>query len=95
MAPVMRIVSLTPSATEIVYALGLGDDLVGRTHACDHPAETAEVPVVTLARPDDHGRTLDGILLSRLEPDLVLTDGSEDHPLVDYGEVSDVVGGMD
>ena len=43
----MRIVSLLPSATEIVYALGLGDELVGRTHECDYPAEAAEVPVVT------------------------------------------------
>jgi iron complex transport system substrate-binding protein len=43
----MRIVSLLPSATEIVYALGLGDELVGRTHECDYPAEAASVPVVT------------------------------------------------
>lgn len=35
----MRIVSLLPSATEIVYALGLGDDLVGVTHECDWPPE--------------------------------------------------------
>lgn len=33
----MRIVSLLPSATEIVYALGLGDDLVAVTHECDFP----------------------------------------------------------
>lgn len=33
----MRIVSLLPSATEIVYALGLEDDLVGVTHECDWP----------------------------------------------------------
>ncbi len=91
----MRIVSLTPSATEIVYALGLGDDLVGRTHACDYPADVLEVPVVTVSDPDAPERTLDGALLSRLEPDLVLTDGSEDDPVVDYGEVSAVVGGMD
>ena len=43
----MRIVSLLPSATEIVYALGLGTELVGRTHECDYPPETASVPVVT------------------------------------------------
>jgi iron complex transport system substrate-binding protein len=34
----MRIVSLLPSATEIVYLLGLGDDLTGVSHECDYPA---------------------------------------------------------
>ena len=43
----MRIVSLLPSATEIVFALGLGDQLVGRTHECDYPAEVSGIPVVT------------------------------------------------
>lgn len=43
----MRIVSLLPSATEIVYALGLGDQLVGVTHECDYPAEARGKPVVT------------------------------------------------
>lgn len=42
----MRIVSLLPAATEIVFALGLGDELVGRSSMCDHPAEALEVPVV-------------------------------------------------
>src|SRR5918999_2228135 len=43
----MRIVSLLPSATEIVFGLGLGDELVGRTHECDYPPAAASVPVVT------------------------------------------------
>lgn len=43
----MRIVSLLPSATEIVFALGLGDDLVGRSHECDYPSEALAIPVVT------------------------------------------------
>jgi iron complex transport system substrate-binding protein len=43
----MRIVSLLPSATEICFALGLGDELVGRTHECDYPPEAAEIPVLT------------------------------------------------
>src|SRR5215475_9215172 len=35
----MRIVSLLPSATEILFALGLGDQVVGVTHECDYPSE--------------------------------------------------------
>ncbi len=45
-----RIVSLLPSATEIVCALGLGDQLVGVTHECDHPAEVIGKPVLTASR---------------------------------------------
>jgi len=43
----VRIVSLLPSATEICFALGLGDELVGRTHECDYPPEAADIPVMT------------------------------------------------
>jgi iron complex transport system substrate-binding protein len=35
----MRIVSFLPAATEMIYLLGLGDDLVGRSHECDFPEE--------------------------------------------------------
>ncbi|HEY2317090.1 MAG TPA: cobalamin-binding protein [Solirubrobacteraceae bacterium] len=43
----MRIVSLVPSATEMLFALGLGDDVVGVTHECDYPAEVQELPKIT------------------------------------------------
>ena len=43
----MRICSLLPSATEIVFALGEGSSLVGVTHECDYPPETSEIPKVT------------------------------------------------
>lgn len=43
----MRIVSLVPHATELLYALGLGDSVVGVTHECDYPPATAAVPRIT------------------------------------------------
>ncbi len=43
----MKIVSLLPSATELVFALGLGDDLSGVTFECDHPPEARTKPVVS------------------------------------------------
>jgi iron complex transport system substrate-binding protein len=43
----MRIVSLLPSATEIVCAIGLGDELVGVSHECDWPPEVLGKPVMT------------------------------------------------
>jgi iron complex transport system substrate-binding protein len=43
----MRIVSLVPSATEMLFALGLGDEVVAVTHECDHPPEVLELPRVT------------------------------------------------
>lgn len=58
-----RVVSLIPATTELVFALGAGDRLVGRTTWCDYPAEAAAVPdlgngidpnieAVVAARPD-------------------------------------------
>jgi iron complex transport system substrate-binding protein len=43
----MRIVSLVPHATELLFALGLGADVVGVTHECDFPAEVRDLPHVT------------------------------------------------
>ena len=43
----MRIASLVPSATEALFALGLGDQVVAVTHECDHPAEVVGLPRLT------------------------------------------------
>ena len=48
----MRIVSLLPSATEIVAALGALDQLVGVTHACDYPPQVARLPRLTRTHVD-------------------------------------------
>jgi iron complex transport system substrate-binding protein len=43
----MRIVSLVPSATEILFALGLGDEVVAVTHECDYPPAARALPKIT------------------------------------------------
>ncbi|MEA2250443.1 MAG: iron complex transport system substrate-binding protein, partial [Solirubrobacteraceae bacterium] len=43
----MRIVSLVPHATELLFALGLGDDVVAVTHECDFPEPARSLPTVT------------------------------------------------
>lgn len=51
----LRIVSLIPSATEIVAALGFAHCLVGRSHECDHPPSVQPLPACTAANLDPQG----------------------------------------
>ena len=53
----MRICSLLPGATEIAFALGLGDDVVGVTHECDYPAEARQKPVIVRSSIDSSRMT--------------------------------------
>lgn len=57
----MRIVSLLPSTTEIVHALGLGEYLVGRSHECDYPNGVTQLPSCTKPKTDlgDSSREID------------------------------------
>jgi iron complex transport system substrate-binding protein len=65
----VRIVSLLPSATEIVCQLGLGDALVGVTHECDHPPAVAALPKVTrtLIPHDATSGEIDALVRERLQ----------------------------
>jgi iron complex transport system substrate-binding protein len=51
----LRIISLIPSATEIVAALGLESALVGRSHECDYPATVQSLPICTAPNLDPQG----------------------------------------
>jgi len=42
----LRIVSFLPAATEMIYLLDLGDQLVGRSHECDYPGQVADKPII-------------------------------------------------
>lgn len=68
----MRIVSLLPAATEICFALGLGDELVGVSGHCDVPPDALEIPRMTGPRGLQSGRLLEA------DPDLVITGAAED-----------------
>ncbi|MBX9686737.1 MAG: cobalamin-binding protein [Candidatus Obscuribacterales bacterium] len=53
----MRIVSLIASSTEIVWALGLGSSMVGRSHECDYPEAVLSLPVCTSPKFNVDGRS--------------------------------------
>jgi iron complex transport system substrate-binding protein len=53
----VRVVSLLPSATEIVADLGMAHALVGRSHECDTPAAVRDLPVVSTSRIDTTAMT--------------------------------------
>lgn len=63
----MRIVSLAPSATEILFELGLGDKLVGRTRFCNYPEEVKDIPNVGGWLDIDYKK------IDHIKPDLILT----------------------
>jgi iron complex transport system substrate-binding protein len=73
----LRIASLTPAATETLYALGAGDRLVGRSEGDDYPTEATALPVVA---------TYTGVQVEKLvslKPDLVIAGGNGFTPVAD------------
>ena len=63
----MRIVSLVPSATETLFALGLGDEVIAVTHECDWPPEALDRPKITrdLIEPGLSAREIDAAVRER------------------------------
>jgi iron complex transport system substrate-binding protein len=103
----VRIVSLVPHATELLFALGLGDHLIAVTHECDYPPQALGLPRATrdmlepgLASGEIDAavreRTaaglsiyeLDGDLVRRLEPDLIVTQALCPVCAVSYEDVA-------
>ena len=82
MSQPQRIVSLLPSSTEMVCALGMGERLVGVSHECDYPAEVVGLPILTEPKLDPSGTSRaiddrvrqlvqDGLSVYRLKTDLL------------------------
>ncbi|MBF8284274.1 MAG: putative ABC transporter substrate binding protein precursor, partial [Anaerolineales bacterium] len=69
-APAQRIISLAPSNTEIVFALGAGDKLVGRDDFSDYPPEALKVQSIGSLYPNVNAE-----VIVALKPDLVLAAG--------------------
>lgn len=79
-----RIVSLLPSATETLFAMGLGDRVVARSHACDQPPEALQLPAAMRTRVETDGtsREIDGqvqAMAQAEEPMYVVDEGVLHH----------------
>ena len=103
----MRVVTLLPSATEIVYALGI--EPVGVSHECDYPPAAREQPSVNRSRVDpaassseineqvadaeagDGVYAIDREALAAVDPDVVVTQGVCDVCAIDHVQVADAV----
>jgi iron complex transport system substrate-binding protein len=109
----MKIVSLLPSATELVCGIGLRDQLVGVSHECDYPPSVVGLPILTSSRiPEglDSGE-IDRLVtdqlkndealydlvmepLTKLEPDLIVTQALCDVCAVSGNDVARAIGSL-
>lgn len=75
--PPLRVVSLAPNLTELVFELGFGSNLVGRSSACDYPPEAGRIPAVGgFGRPNWE-------MMESLRPDLVIATDLEKPGVLD------------
>jgi iron complex transport system substrate-binding protein len=94
----MRIASLIASSTELVCALGFGDDLVGRSHECDHP-EWVRLPTLTeidqrIKAILQEGLAVYRVFVEKLEavrPEVILTQSQCEVCAVSLSDVEDAV----
>ena len=106
----MKIVTLLPSATEIVCSLGLQKSLIAVSHECDFPNDVTSLPRITSSiipgnlstnqidasvenavRNGDVLYQVNGDLLSKLKPDLIITQGICDVCAVSVGTVQETM----
>ena len=106
----MKIVTLLPSATEIVCSLGLRKSLIAVSHECDFPNDVTSLPRITSSIIPDNLSTnqidasvekavrngdvlyqVNGDLLSKLKPDLIITQGICDVCAVSVGTVQETM----
>jgi iron complex transport system substrate-binding protein len=83
-APPQKVISLTPATSELMFALGAGDRLVGRTDYDDYPPEVTQVPAVA---------TFQGVEMEKvvnIGPDLVLAGGNGFTPAADIQRMRDL-----
>jgi iron complex transport system substrate-binding protein len=77
--PPVRIVSLSPSATEMIFAVGAGDRLVGTTHYCNYPTEALSIPRVSSG-------TIEGVnreSILDLKPDVIFFKADHHQSLIE------------
>src|ERR1700704_6948671 len=77
----MRIVSLVPHATELLFALGLGDEVIAVTHECDYPLDVVERPRGTrdVLEPGLSARQIDAAVRERTERGEAIYALDEEH----------------
>jgi iron complex transport system substrate-binding protein len=79
-----KVISLTPATSELMFALGAGDRLVGRTDYDDFPADVSEVPAVATFQGVEMEKVVD------IGPDLVLAGGNGFTPAADIQRMRDL-----
>lgn len=84
--PARKVVSLSPACTEILFALGAGDAVVGVTEYCDYPAEAVSKPKVG----GFSGKTISIESIVSFGPDLVIAEGGMHRRVIDLLEASGI-----